>query len=132
MKSANQYSTNTIANEISLTDKLIVQAIAKVDRSALGMAIGLLVGLGIFLITNFLIIKEDILVSSYFSLLNQYFWGYSITFTGSLVGLMYGFLTGFVLGWLIAFIRNFVIKFYLYLAKYKERMISVNNFIDYP
>ncbi len=130
MDSTKQFLTNITGDEISLTDKLIVEVIAKVDRSALGMAVGLLAGLGMFLVTNFLIIKEDVLLSSYFSLLNQYFWGYSITFIGSFIGLLYGFLTGFGLGWLIAFVRNAVIKFYLYLAKYKERMISINNFID--
>ncbi len=123
---------NKISAHSDLTSKLIIEAIAKVDCSALGIAVGALLGTGIFLVTNFLILKEDILVSELFALLNQYFWGYTVTFTGSFVGLGYGFVFGFVLGWFIAFLRNFAIKIYLYIAKYKERMVSVNNFIDYP
>lgn len=130
MESTGQSSKIKVTDEISLTDKLIVQAFAKIDRSALGMTMGLLAGLGMFLTTIFLISKNDVPLSSFFSLLNQFFWGYSVSMTGSFIGLLYGFLAGFGVGWLIAFIRNFVIKIYLYIAKYKERMISINNFID--
>lgn len=132
MKSTEDRLNKKISADITPTDNLIVQSVARLDGSALGMALGTLFGAGIFFATNFLILKQDTLISSSFSLLNQYFWGYSVTFAGSLVGLVYGFVSGFIMGWLIAYIRNFVIKVYLYMAKYKERMISVNNFIDYP
>ena len=123
---------NKISAHSALTNKLIIQAIAKVDCSALGIAVGALLGMGIFLFTNLLILKEDILVGQFLALLNQYFWGYTVSFTGSLIGLGYGFVFGLVLGWFTAFLRNFAVKIYLYIAKYKERMVSVNNFIDYP
>lgn len=132
MESLTPPAESKISAHSALPDELIIQAISKVDCSALGIAVGALLGTGIFLFTNLLILKEDILVSQFLALLNQYFWGYTVSFTGSLIGLGYGFVFGFVLGWFIAFLRNFAIKIYLYIAKYKERMVSVNNFIDYP
>ncbi len=132
MESAKNLLENKVHADISPTKELIVQSIAKVNQAALGIALGSQAGLGIFLLTNFVIVKGDALLSSNLALLNQYFWGYKITFAGSLIGLIYGFISGFILGWLIAFIRNFVIKIYLFIARYRERLISVNKFIDYP
>ena len=114
----------------ALADELIIQSVAKLDRSALGIAIGIVFGAVIFLATNFLVIKGGASVGQNLSLLSQYFYGYTVTFAGSVVGLLYGFASGFVLGWLTAFLRNFIIKIYLFLAKYRERMVSVNDFID--
>lgn len=113
-------------------DQLLINTIAKVDQVALGVAVGSLLGATIFLFTNLLIMRNSRVLGSYFLLLNQYFFGYKLTFAGSCIGLIYGFILGFIAGWFIAFIRNFIIKIYIHIAKYKERMISVNNFIDYP
>lgn len=40
-----------------LTDELLIQTVAKVDCTALGITIGILFGAGIFFTTNFLILK---------------------------------------------------------------------------
>lgn len=111
-------------------DELLIQTIAKIDRSAFGIAIGVVFGTGIFFATNFLILKGGERIGPTLTLLNQYFYGYSVTFTGSLVGLFYGFAAGFALGWLMAFVRNFLIIIYLHIAKFKGRIVAVNNFID--
>ncbi len=114
------------------TDELLISSIAKIDRAAFGIAIGSVFGAVIFFATNFLIFKGGSQIGPTLALLNQYFFGYSVTFTGSLIGLFYGFVSGFFLGWFTAFLRNFIIAIYLYVAKFKGRMIAVNNFIDYP
>lgn len=114
----------------ALKDELLIQIIARIDRSALGVAIGSVFGAGIFFATNFLILKGGERIGQNFALLNQYFIGYSVTFAGSFVGLIYGFVSGFMLGWLIALIRNFVIKIYLHIAKFKERVSAVGSFLD--
>jgi hypothetical protein len=113
-----------------LTDKILIQTVARLDRMALGITLGILFGAGIFFITNFLILKGGNLPGLTLSRLNQYFFGYTVTFIGSFIGLFYGFITGFILGWFIALLRNFVISIYLFIAKFRARMISVNNFIE--
>ncbi len=119
-------------NNLNETDKLIAQSLAKLDGLALGISLGILFGLIIFFATNILIIKGGDIVGPNLVLLNQYFIGYEITFTGSLIGLIYGFVSGFVLGWLIAFLRNFIVAVYLHILKVKSNMSAVNDYIDNP
>jgi hypothetical protein len=114
------------------TEKLIVQSLAKLDGLALGISLGTLFGLVIFFATNLLIIKGGDVIGPNLVLLNQYFIGYEITFTGSLIGLVYGFVSGFILGWLIAFLRNFVVAVYLHILRVKTSMSAVNDYIDNP
>ena len=108
---------------------LIIQSLSKLDTLALGISIGTLFGLMIFLATNFLVIKGAEPVGPNLALLNQYFIGYELTPNGSLIGLFYGFVSGFILGWLIAFLRNTIVKAYLHLLKFKT-MSAFNDFID--
>ena len=114
------------------TEELIVQSLAKLDGKALGIALGLLLGLGIFTATNFLIIKGGHVVGPNLALLSQFFIGYEITFSGSLIGMIYGLMAGFVIGWLIAVIRNFVVTIYIHVFKLKGSMSAVNDYLDNP
>jgi len=114
------------------TEKLIVQSLAKLDGVALGISLGTLFGLIIFFATNILIIKGGEVIGPRLVLLNNYFIGYEISFTGSLIGLAYGFVSGFVLGWLIAVLRNFVVGVYLHIVRLKSSMSAVNDYIDNP
>jgi hypothetical protein len=119
-------------SEPSPTDKLIIQSLAKLDNSALGIAIGSVFGTLIFLATNILLIKGGDNIGPNLSLLSHYFVGFEVTFTGSLIGLFYGFATGFILGWLIAFLRNLVFTIYLHVLKLKGSLSAANDFIDNP
>lgn len=111
-------------------DELLIQTIARVDCPALGIAIGILCGAAIFLATNFLILKGGKQVGPTITLLNQYFFGYSVTIGGSILGLIYGFVSGFIVGWLIAFLRNSILKIYLQYLKFKGRIASIGSFLD--
>ena len=113
-------------------DQLIVQSLAKLDSTALGIALGLMAGLGIFVATNFLIYKGGDEIGPNLALLGQFFIGYEISFSGSLIGLMYGMIAGFVIGWLIATIRNFLLSIYMFVLRLKGSMSAVNDYIDNP
>jgi tetrahydromethanopterin S-methyltransferase subunit G len=130
MKPKGPRSETESSSTSALNNEILIQTVAKADRTALGITIGILFGAGLFFITNFLILKGGNLPGLTLSRLNQYFFGYTVTFIGSFIGLFYGFITGFILGWFIALLRNFVISIYLFIAKFRARMISVNYFID--
>ena len=72
--------------------------------------LGLVAGLLIFVATNFLIIKGGENVGAHLGLLGNFFYGYSVTFLGSLVGFFYGLLTGYIVGFLIGWIYNSVVN----------------------
>ncbi len=118
--------------DIPDTNALIVQSLAKLDAVAMGISLGTLCGLAIFLATNILLFKGGEVIGPTLELLNQYFIGYEVTPIGSLIGLVYGFVTGFVAGSLIAILRNFVVTVYIQLLKIKGSVSAVNDFIDNP
>jgi hypothetical protein len=81
------------------------------DKSALarGVVTGTVVGLGIFLATNWLVIKGGPVVGPHLALLGQFFIGYSVTFAGSLIGLVYGFVLGFAVAYGAAWMYNWLV-----------------------
>lgn len=76
-----------------------------------GVVTGILLGTGIFIATNWLILKGGKPVGPHLALLGQFFWGYSVSFVGSIVGLAYGFICGFVIGCVMAWTYNRVLTF---------------------
>jgi len=124
----------TIEEQINSEDttKIIVQSLAKLDSIALGVSIGAVSGIAVFLATNLLLIKGGDQIGPNLALLGQYFVGYEVTVAGSFIGLFYGFLAGFMTGWLIAFLRNSLVTGYIVLLKLKGSVSAVNDFIDNP
>jgi hypothetical protein len=120
------------AETLSPSDQLLVRAFARLDRTALGVALGATCGLAIFFATNFLILKGGQNVGQNLQLLSQYFPGYSVTLSGSIIGSAYGLLVGFLLGWSIAFTRNLFMMAYLHIIRLRTSMSSVHEFIDEP
>ena len=112
------------------TERFIIEAFAKLDRTALGVAVGTLCGLGVFLATIFLVIKGGEVVGPNLALLGQFFFGYTVTLTGAFIGLVYGFVVGFILGWLIGFLRNSLVSAYLLTLKTRANLTSSLDSID--
>ncbi len=92
-----------MTNEVS-------EAIARIQASVLALVGALIGGVGLFLMTAWLLLKGGVWVGPHLELLGQYFIGYSVTWLGSIVGLFYGAITGGVLGWSIAWIYNWVLR----------------------
>ena len=114
---------------ISRSDALLLRAFARLDRKAFGLAVGVWFGLGIFGATAVLLIKNKPSAGPTLQLLSQFFIGYSVTWTGSLVGFAYGFVSGFCLGWAIAFLRNLFVALYLQNIRFDSAMSAVSDFI---
>jgi hypothetical protein len=81
------------------------------NAKILGLALGLLFGLVIFIATNWLILKGGTPVGPHLRLLSQYFLGYRVSFLGSLIGFAYGFALGTLAGALLAWIYNKIVAF---------------------
>jgi hypothetical protein len=92
------------------TEQLLESAVLRLNANILGVGLGIIGGIGIFVVTNFLILKGGEVVGPHLSLLRNFFPFYSVSFTGSLVGFGWGFLSGYVAGFFIASIYNFVVK----------------------
>ncbi len=98
-------------------DEVLEAALARVflrlDRLAFGVSVGAPAGLLLFLATVFLALKGGEVVGPNLVLLGQYFPGYTVTLSGSFLGLVYGSLSGFLAAWTFAFLRNTLLFLYM-------------------
>jgi len=83
--------------------------VARLEARALGLVGAVIGGLGLFVMTAWLLLKGGTQVGPHLQLLGQYFYGYSVTWPGSLVGLIYGALVGGSIGWMVGTIYNRVV-----------------------
>ena len=81
-------------------------AIRRLNARAWGIAVGMLLGGGLFLATNILVLKGGENVGQHLGLLSQYFPGYSVSFLGSLIGFIYAFVGGYIIGRAIGYVYN--------------------------
>ena len=81
-------------------------ALARLNARAWGIAIGLLLGGGLFLATIILVAKGGPDVGKHLVLLRAYFPGYSVTVLGSFIGFVYGFVLGYAIGRVIGTVYN--------------------------
>ena len=107
------------------------QAFAKLDRLALGLSTGAMAGLLLFLATLFLALKGGDVMGPNLQLLQQYFPWYSVTLSGSLLGLGYGFLSGFIGGWGFAFLRNITAFLYVALIRRRAEQLVLRKLLEY-
>jgi len=89
-----------------MDEEKLFSGVLLLNAKVLGLALGLLFGLGIFIATNWLVIKGGEPVGSHLRLLSQYFIGYRVSFLGSFIGFAYGFAVGTISGALIGWIYN--------------------------
>jgi hypothetical protein len=91
------------------TKEELSRTVANIQAGVLAFVGGVIGGLGLFIMTAWLLLEGGPQVGSHLQLLSNYFIGYSVTWPGSVIGLLYGALTGGVLGWTIGFIYNKVV-----------------------
>jgi hypothetical protein len=99
-------------------DEKLFSAILKLNVKILGLVLGILLGLAIFIATNWLVIKGghttpsgEYVVGPHLQLLSQFFIGYRVAFLGSIVGFFYGFALGTLCGSTIGWIYNKIVDF---------------------
>ena len=87
----------------------VSQTLARIKADALALVCGLIGGLGIFVMTVWLVLKGGPHPGQHLQLLSNYFVGYSVSWPGAFVGLLYGAITGWAIGWLVGRIYNAVV-----------------------
>jgi cellulose synthase/poly-beta-1,6-N-acetylglucosamine synthase-like glycosyltransferase len=95
------------------TRRILSEAYAKLDPVALGAAGGSLLGGWVFAATVILLAKGGEQIGTRLALLGQFLPSYSVTWPGSVIGLLYGFAIGFLFGFFFACFRNTAMKLHL-------------------
>lgn len=80
----------------------------KLNKTAIGLASGIVWGGSIFLLTFFIMINMSLRggTGEILSKLGRIYIGYTVSLTGALIGLIYGFIHAYIIGWIWASLYN--------------------------
>jgi hypothetical protein len=87
-------------------EEQLEHAVILLNGKLLGIVLGFLSGAGLFLATNFLLLKGGPHVGAHLGLLSNFFPGYRVTFLGSIVGFCYMFVVGLIIGTVLGAVYN--------------------------
>jgi protoporphyrinogen oxidase len=93
-------------------DEMVRRAFARFDPLALGLSLGTVFGLGLFLATAILLLKGGDPIGPNLSLLGVYFLGYEVTWPGAVLGALEAGLLGLLLGSGMAWMINMLVSVY--------------------
>jgi len=85
---------------------LVTRTIARIRAGIAAIVSAMIGGFALFAATVWLVLKGGPNVGQNLGLLRAYYPGYSVTWTGSLLGLFYGAVTGAMIGWSVAWLYN--------------------------
>ena len=91
-------------------ETIVLTRLMRLNALIYGGVTGLVVGLSLFIATNWLVLQGGPVVGPHLALLNQFFIGYRVTFAGSFIGLAYGLGAGFIAGYSVARIYNWLVE----------------------
>jgi len=86
--------------------RVVTRLVLEAHEQSWGVAVGLLLGLGLLIATNVLVLKGGDPVGPHLSLLSVYLPGYRVTVLGSLIGFVYAFVIGYGIGRTVVAIYN--------------------------
>ncbi len=107
----------------------VVLAFAPLHKRAFGIATGTAAALLVFAATA--ISQFHPPEEQFIDLLAQYFYGYTVSWEGALVGAWWGFVAGFVAGWFTAFCRNLAVAVMLFITRTRAELAATRDFLDH-
>ncbi len=99
-------------------------------KRAFGMATGSATGLLFFALTAVLMLRPGTEAPD-LRILDEYFYGYTVSWPGAFIALAWGFVAGFAMGWFAAFTRNFVIALSLWQGRNRSELEATRDFLDH-
>ena len=96
---------------------LLHTRVLHMNAVVMSIVVGLVMGVGLFAVTNFLLLRDGRGAGPHLSLLGQLLIGYRVTFVGSLIGFAWAFAGGFLATYMGATLYN-------WLADYRARRSS--------
>lgn len=111
-------------------DAVIEVAFAKIDPLALGIAVGAVSGVGIFMASVVLLLKGGPAPGLTLSLLGNYLFGFDVTWGGAVIGLLEGGLLGCAVGALAAGLRNWTLTGYAKFVRWRGERDDRRHLLD--
>lgn len=108
----------------------VLLAFAPLHKRAFGCAVGVACALLLGAITLAALLIPA--VSDFpLYLIGQYFFGYSVTWTGLLIGMGWAAFVGFVAGWFVAFCRNLAVALSVFTMRTRAELAQTRDFLDH-
>lgn len=95
-----------MASTRTAQDELIQRAVIRLNAVTTGISVGVLAGAGLLLATVWLVVRDGPEAGPHLGLIGQYLPGYTVTFTGGIIGFVYACVIGYGCGFLVARIYN--------------------------
>ncbi len=95
-----------MADEKQALERMVLTRALRLNATVQGIVTGMVAGLGIFIATNWLVLKGGRVVGPHLALLGQFLIGYRVSFVGSLIGFVYGFVGGYIVGYVVSRVYN--------------------------
>jgi hypothetical protein len=111
-------------------DRELALAFAPVHKRAFGIAIGTALAVAVLLATAAAVVLDPA-GGFNMELLAEYFAGYSLSWTGAVIGAAWAFFVGFVAGWFTAFVRNLVVAAWVFLVRTRAELAATREFLDH-
>ncbi len=111
-------------------DAVIEVEFAKIDPLALGIAVGVVSGFGIFMASVVLLLRGGPAPGPTLSLLGNYLFGFEVTWGGAVIGLFEGGLLGFAVGALAAGLRNWTLTGYAKFVRWRAERDDRRHLLD--
>ena len=108
----------------------LVLAFAPLHKGAFGVAVGTASGLLVFAATAVYLLRGGHGPLN-LGLLAEYFYGYTVSWRGAIIGLLWGAAVGFVAGWFLAFCRNLALAVSIWVLRTKTELEQTRDFLDH-
>ena len=123
--------TVRVVERVEQVDDDTIEAIfAKLDPLALGVALGVVSGVGLLLATAILLLKDGEHTGQTLTLLNNYFPGFHVSWSGVWIGGVEAAAIGFILGYLGASLRNQVFLSYAMFVRWRSDSEARRHLLD--
>ena len=98
-----------MADEKQALERMVLTRALRLNATIQGIVSGLVVGLGLFVATIWLVLKGGPTIGPHLSLLGQYLIGYRVSVFGSFIGFAYGFVGGYLVGYIVSRVYNWAV-----------------------
>jgi len=98
-----------MVDERRALEQLVLTRTLRLNATIQGIVTGIVAGLGIFIATNWLVLKGGAVIGPHLALLGQFLIGYRVSFMGSLIGFVYGFVGGYLVGYAVGRVYNWAV-----------------------
>lgn len=111
-------------------ERRVVLAFAPLDKAALGLGFAAASAIAVATVT-ILALLRDPTRSFPLDLLSVYFYGFSVSYAGALIGAGWAAVVGFCWGWFLAFARNLFFAIWLMTLRVRNDLETSREFLDH-